>query len=87
MAPDAISTDSFARGRSQGENVKAVLEDIIGHGNKGAMLPGQIEANGAALSEKYGGLLFTSAEVDALGHIAEEAEFKFDKSQLKTVEL
>ena len=77
----------FAKGRSQQENVKAVLKDIIGHGNSGAMLPGQIEANGAALSAKHGGLLFTAAEVDALQQIAEEAEFKFDRSSLKTVEL
>jgi LDH2 family malate/lactate/ureidoglycolate dehydrogenase len=87
IRPEAISTEAFAKGRSQNENVKAVLQDIVGHGNSGAMLPGQIEANGAALSAKYGGLLFTAAEVEALGQIAEEAEFKFDRSQLRTVEL
>jgi L-2-hydroxycarboxylate dehydrogenase (NAD+) len=87
IRPEAISVESFARGRSQGENVKAILEDIIGHGNKGAMLPGQIEANGAALSTKHGGLIFTVAEIDALEHIAHEAQFKFDRSQLKAVEL
>lgn len=87
IRPDAISVESFAKGRSQGENVKAVLEDILGHGNAGAMLPGQIEANGAALSKKHNGLLFTQAEIDALAHIAEEAKFKFDRSQLRTVEL
>lgn len=59
----------------------------MGHGNSGAMLPGQIEANGAALSAKHGGLLFTPAEVDALEQIAQEAEFKFDRSQLQKVEL
>jgi L-2-hydroxycarboxylate dehydrogenase (NAD+) len=85
--PEAISSGSFAAGRSQKENVKAVLADIMGHGNRGAMLPGQIEANGAALSAKHGGLLFTAAEVDALEHIAQEAEFKFDRSQLQKVEL
>jgi len=87
IRPDAISTESFASGRSQAENVKAVLDDIIGHGNKGAMLPGQIEANGAALSAKYGGLLFTAAEIDALEQIAHEAQFKFDRSQLRAVEI
>ncbi len=85
--PEAISSGSFAAGRSQKENVKAVLADIMGHGNSGAMLPGQIEANGAALSAKHGGLLFTPAEVDALEQIAQEAEFKFDRSQLQKVEL
>lgn len=86
IRPDAISVE-FAKGRSQGENVKAVLQDIIGHGNEGAMFPGQIEANGASLSAKHGGLLFTAAEVEALEHIAAEAQFKLDRSQLRTVEL
>jgi LDH2 family malate/lactate/ureidoglycolate dehydrogenase len=85
--PEAISSGSFAAGRSQNQNVKAVLADIMGHGNSGAMLPGQIEANGAALSAKHCGLLFTPAEVDALEHIAQEAHFKFDRLQLQKVEL
>ncbi len=85
--PDAISADAFALKRSQAENVKAILADIMGHGNDKAMLPGQIEANGAALSKKYGGLLFTSAEIDALEHIAQEAKFKFDRNELRTVEI
>lgn len=85
--PDAISTGDFAKERSQKENVKAVLQDILGHGNEGAMLPGQIEANGAALSAKHGGLVFTKAEIDAFGEIAQEAGVKFDTASLKTVEL
>ena len=43
-----------------------------------ACSPGQIEAAGAALSQKHGGLLFTEAEVKALAEIAAEAKFKFD---------
>jgi LDH2 family malate/lactate/ureidoglycolate dehydrogenase len=87
IKPDAISAGNFAMGRSQIENVKAVLADIVGPGNEGAMLPGQIEANGAALSKKYGGLLFTQAEISALGEIAHEAGVKFDPASFKTVEL
>jgi LDH2 family malate/lactate/ureidoglycolate dehydrogenase len=87
MKPDAISADSFAKGRSQKDNVKAVIEDILGHGNDKCMLPGQIEAQGAALSAKHGGLLFTPAEIDALKHIAEEAGVKFDTTALKKVEI
>jgi LDH2 family malate/lactate/ureidoglycolate dehydrogenase len=87
IRPDAISSGDFAKGRNQAQNVKAILEDIMGHGNTGAILPGQLEANAAALSAKHGGLLFTAAEVDALQHIADEAQFKFDRSQLRTVEL
>jgi L-2-hydroxycarboxylate dehydrogenase (NAD+) len=85
--PEAISSGDFAMKRSQNENVKKVLEDITGHGNSGAMLPGQIEANGAALSAKHGALLFTRAEIDALAEIAKEAGFAFDGGKLKTVEL
>ena len=87
IRPDAISSGDFGAGRTQKENVKAVLNDITGHGNTGAMLPGQIEANGAALSAKHGGLVFTKAEVDAFAAIAQEAGFKLDAAGLKTVEL
>ena len=57
--PDAISGDDFAQGRSQSENVKAVVSDVLGHGNEKCMLPGQPEAMAAALSKKHGGLIFT----------------------------
>ena len=87
IRPEAISADAFAAGRSQAGNVKAVLQDILGHGNQGAMFPGQIEADGAALSAKHGGLLFTEAEIDALQHIAQEAQFNFDRTQLRKVEI
>ncbi|HSV13188.1 MAG TPA: Ldh family oxidoreductase [Tepidisphaeraceae bacterium] len=86
IKPDAIAID-FANKRTQNENVKAVIRDIIGHGNEKAMLPGQIEANGAALSRKHGGLLFTEAEVKALGEIAHEAGVRFDAAAFKTVDL
>ncbi|MFN5756847.1 MAG: Ldh family oxidoreductase [Planctomycetia bacterium] len=71
--PDALSGGAFAKGRSQAENVKAVLADILGHGNERCMLPGQLEAEAAARSEKAGGLLFSKAEVEALNDIAPEA--------------
>src|SRR3954470_14424905 len=87
IKPEAISGEHFAQNRSQQQNVKKVLEDIRGHGNENVMLPGQIEAQGAALSTKHGGLLFTQAEVDALKHIAEEAGVKFDTAALKKVEI
>jgi LDH2 family malate/lactate/ureidoglycolate dehydrogenase len=87
IRPDAISGDNFALKRTQNQNVKAVLDDILGHGNSGAMLPGQLEANGAALSKKYNGLIFTQAEITALTEIAHEAGTKFDATSFKTVEL
>src|SRR5215207_6124957 len=58
--PDAIAGE-FAQGRSQQQNLKAVLDDILGHGNEKCMLPGQPEAEAFKKSEQAGGLLFTAA--------------------------
>jgi len=82
--PDAMNAGAFARGRNQAENVKAVIADILGHGNEGCMLPGQLEAEAAARSAKNGGLLFSEAEITAFNEVAAEcrkarwklAEFK-----------
>lgn len=87
IRPDAISGDAFAQNRTQNDNVKKVIGDILGHGNEKAMLPGQLEAQAAALSAKHGALLFTPAEVDAFKHMAEEAGFKFDTAALKQVDV
>lgn len=70
--PDAISGGAFAQGRSQAQNVKAVIADVLGHGNDKSMLPGQLEAQAAARSAKNGGLLFSEAEVAAFNEIAAE---------------
>lgn len=70
--PDALNAGQFARDRNQIENVRAVLEDILGHGNSGAMLPGQIEATFARHTAQAGGLLFSPAEVDAFNEIARD---------------
>src|SRR4051812_31661047 len=83
IRPDAITGGDFAQGRSQQENVKAVLKDVLGHGNEKCILPGQPEAQAAALSDKLGGLLFTAAEVDAFEQIAHEAGVAFDRSALR----
>ncbi len=71
--PEAMSGGAFARGRSQAENVKAVLADILGHGNESCILPGQLEAEAARRCDAAGGLLFSTAEVEALNEIAREA--------------
>lgn len=70
--PDAMNAGLFAKGRTQEDNLKAVLEDILGHGNETAMLPGQIEAEAAAKTAEAGGLLFTEAEIESLNEIAVE---------------
>jgi LDH2 family malate/lactate/ureidoglycolate dehydrogenase len=71
--PDAVSGGAFARGRDQTANVKAVIRDVLGHGNERCMLPGQIEAEWARRSADAGGLLFTAAEVEAFNELAAEA--------------
>ena len=70
--PDAISGGLFAKKRSQSENVKAVIEDILGHGNESCLLPGQMEAEAAKLSDVNGGLLFSEAEIGAFNELANE---------------
>ena len=70
--PDAISGGDFAKGRSQAENITAVVQDILGHGNDRCMLPGTIEAGSAKLSVAAGGLLFTEAEIKGFTELAEE---------------
>ena len=85
IRPDAISGDDFAQSRTQSQNVRAVIDDIRGHGNAGVLLPGQPEAQSMALTKKYGGLLFTAAEIEALGEIAREAGVPFDAEKLAVI--
>ena len=70
--PDAISSGLFGKKRSQSENVRAVIEDILGHGNESCLLPGQMEAEAAKLSDGNGGLLFSEAEIGAFNELANE---------------
>jgi len=85
--PDAMNAGAFAKGRNQTENVKAVLADILGHGNEGCMLPGQLEAAAAARSAKNGGLLFSAAEVSAFNEIAAECrQPRWNLADLKVAE-
>ncbi len=72
--PDALNAGAFAKGRNQKENVKAVIADILGHGNERCILPGQLEATWARHSAAAGGLLFSAAEVAAFNEIAAEAK-------------
>ena len=61
-----------AETRQTMENIKAVLADVLGHGNENCLLPGQIEAQAAARTAAAGGLLFTSAEIESLNELAAE---------------
>ena len=70
--PEAMKGNSYVKGRTQMENVKAVIEDVLGHGNEMCLLPGQPEARWGNLSKQQGGLLFTRAEIEELNHLAHE---------------
>jgi len=83
---DALDCGDFAKGRSQAKNVKAVLDDIRGHGNENCLLPGEPEARAFAESERLGGLVFTVAEIDAFEAIAKEAGVTLDRAALRRVE-
>lgn len=84
--PEAISAGVFAKGRTQAQNVKAVIADVLGHGNDGAMLPGQIEATWAKKTAEAGGLLFSKAEVDSFNELTAECGLPAWKSEsFKTV--
>ena len=83
--PEALGSGLFAKGRDQQANIKAVLADVMGHGNDGAIIPGQIEANFAKQTALAGGLLFTKAEVEAFNEIAREAgQPEWNLAALKT---
>jgi LDH2 family malate/lactate/ureidoglycolate dehydrogenase len=71
--PEAMSGGVFAQQRNQAENVRAVIRDILGHGNEACLLPGQPEAQFAQHTQRAGGLLFTTAELDAFDELAREA--------------
>jgi L-2-hydroxycarboxylate dehydrogenase (NAD+) len=84
--PEALSGGLFAKGRTQTENVRAVLADVLGHGNDGAIIPGQIEATFAKHTAAAGGLLFSQAEVEAFNEVARECgQPEWNVAALKTV--
>ena len=86
--PEAMSGGAFAHGRTQSENVKAVLADVLGHGNESCIVPGQLEARFAEKTAAAGGLLFSKAEVEGLNELATEAgHAKLELSALSSVEI
>jgi L-2-hydroxycarboxylate dehydrogenase (NAD+) len=84
IKPEALGCDGFAQGRDQAGNVKAVIEDILGHGNRpGSILPGELEHQAAVRSKQAGGLIFTDMEVAEFSRIAKEGRVKFNPAGLK----
>ena len=82
--PEALPAGHFAMGRDQTRNVKAVIRDIVGHGNAeaGTILPGQLEHQAAEATRRAGGLIFTEAEVREFAEIARECGHDFDADGL-----
>jgi L-2-hydroxycarboxylate dehydrogenase (NAD+) len=70
--PEALSSGLFAGGKTQSENLRDVLADILSPGNENCLLPGELEARAREASERAGGLLFSRAELEAFREIAEE---------------
>ncbi len=68
--PDAINSENFAFGRTQQENIKVILEDILAGGNSECIIPGQFEAAFAERTKKAGGLLFSENEIVGFNKIA-----------------
>jgi len=85
MRPEALAAGSFAEGGYQA-NVKAVIGDILGHGNDRSLLPGQIEHQNAQLSATHGGLLFTDNEIAEFVEVFTAAGVKgFEAGSFKRV--
>ena len=84
--PDALSSGAFAAGRDRAANVKAVLNDVMGHGNRDTgrcILPGELEHAAAMQTAQAGGLLFTDAEVTEFKQVADAAGVPFDPATLR----
>ncbi|MEX0777465.1 MAG: Ldh family oxidoreductase [Phycisphaeraceae bacterium] len=89
IRPEAMDCAAFAGGRNQAANVKAVIQDVLGHGNAPpegrCILPGQIEHDAAVRSEKAGGLIFTEAEIEQFRQIGADAGVALEAKSLKQV--
>ena len=84
IAPDALDTGGFSCRRDRHANLKAVIDDVLGHGNESCLLPGQIEHEAAQRSQKASGLLFTEAEIHALAKFGHQTGVPLDINSLET---
>lgn len=84
--PEALDTGLFAQGRDQQANLKAVIDDVLGHGNRDTgrcILPGELEHRYAMRCQEAGGLIFTDAEIGEFKKIADEVGVAMDVAALK----
>jgi len=82
--PDAMTTARFANDRTRADNVKAVIDDILGPGNENCILPGQIEHQAAQRSHAAGGLIFSEPELNELKTLADSLGLAFDIQALES---
>jgi len=86
IKPEALAAASFTSRTEQDANVKAVLQDILGHGNDKAILPGKLEHEAFLRSRTEGGLLFTEAEIREFAEVFDKAGVKgFDPKALRKI--
>lgn len=87
IKPEAMAAGSFGSRADQDANVKAVIEDILGHGNDKAIVPGWFEHQAYLKSVEVGGLLFSEAEIREFTEVFEEAGVSgFDAASLEKIE-
>lgn len=69
--PDALFGNQLKRTGVK-NNIKLILEDILGHGNSSCLLPGQLEHQSALACDRAGGLIFSLSDINALNELAKE---------------
>ena len=79
--PEAFDAGNFAGNRNQGDNLQAVLDDVLKEGNENCLLPGQMEAQFAKKSEINQGLLFSNKELEEFANLAQDTDVAFDPEQ------
>lgn len=84
--PEAILGANFRQGLSQSQNIAAVVQDILGHGNEACHLSGLGKHEAGKRSEESRGLLFTEQEVLALKAHADANSVPFDVSSFRVID-
>ncbi|MEM7682748.1 MAG: Ldh family oxidoreductase [Planctomycetota bacterium] len=80
IRPEALGAGAFAQGRDLEANLRAVVDDVMGHGNRETgrcLLPGELEHRAAQRSRSLGGLVFTEAEAQEFAQLAESLGVAF----------
>ena len=80
--------NDYVKGRSQIQNVKAIIEDMLGHGNEKCLLPGQPEARWGGFQKNTAACCSPQAEIEELNHLAHEVgEPAWNLAEFKSVQV